>query len=222
MKVKEKLGVAAQSSESYSAIWRGAIGVGKPAQLVLRSVGFAALLSSVSMVGEIQVPGTPVPITLQTLILMVGALTLSWREVFGGTVLYLSMGAVGIPVFAGGASTVALFGPSAGWLLGFVPGAVVSAWCAGLVKRFTKRTFGFGLVIRYVGFIVAAVVGCIGVVYVCGILIQAVLLQLPVGTVATTSAVFLVGDTWKALTAAAIAVLMATIQTDRSETAIDR
>ena len=81
----------------------------------------ALLLCGSTMVGKIPVPGTPVPITLQTFVLMTAALTLGWRRATAGTVLYLGLGAAGLPVFSGGGSTLSLIGPSGGFLFGFVP-----------------------------------------------------------------------------------------------------
>ena len=75
---------------------------------------FAVLMWLASAAGEISIPGTPVPITLQTFVMMQAGLMLSWRQAGSAVVLYLAAGAAGLPVFAGGASTAALFGPSAG------------------------------------------------------------------------------------------------------------
>ena len=47
----------------------------------IKPVVFTVLLALASMAGAIPIPGTPVPITLQTLVVMVAALTMSWRQV---------------------------------------------------------------------------------------------------------------------------------------------
>jgi len=68
----------------------------------------------------------PVPVTLQTLVLMVMGATYGWR-LAGFTVLaYLLEGMAGLPVFAGGGGAAYLFGgsPSAGFLWGFLPAAL--------------------------------------------------------------------------------------------------
>ena len=49
--------------------------------------------------------------------------------------MYVAMGACGLPVFAGGASTLALVGPSAGFILGFVPAIAVTATLASTCMR---------------------------------------------------------------------------------------
>ena len=102
------------SERTVSTAQRGrmlASTIGKP-------VLFAVLMWLASAAGEISIPGTPVPITLQTFVMMLAGLMLSWRQAGSAVVLYLAAGAAGLPVFAGGASTAALFGPSAGFLIG--------------------------------------------------------------------------------------------------------
>ena len=86
---------------------------------VLKSTLFAVLLAAASMAGAVPIPGTPVPITLQTFVVMLAALMLPWKQAGAAVLMYLAAGAAGLPVFAGGASTMALVGPSAGFLIGF-------------------------------------------------------------------------------------------------------
>ncbi len=78
-------------------------------------------------------PFTPVPVTGQTFaVLLVGALLGSRRGALS-VGLYLAEGALGLPVFAGGASgTARLLGPTGGYLLGFV-------LAAGLVGHLCER-----------------------------------------------------------------------------------
>lgn len=103
------------------------------------SVVAAALLWAATAAGRIPIPGTPVPITLQTLVVMMAAMVLSRRQAVAAAVMYVAMGACGLPVFAGGASTLALVGPSAGFILGFVPAIAVTATLATAVQRLTAR-----------------------------------------------------------------------------------
>lgn len=102
---------------------------------ILKPVVFAVLLALATMAGRIPIPGTPVPITLQTFVVMVAALTMTWRQAGAAIALYLAAGAAGLPVFAGGMSTAALFGPSAGFLLGFLPAAIVTALLKGNARH---------------------------------------------------------------------------------------
>ena len=73
---------------------------------VLKSTLFAVLLAAASMAGAVPIPGTPVPITLQTFVVMLAALMLPWKQAGAAVLMYLAAGAAGLPVFAGGASTM--------------------------------------------------------------------------------------------------------------------
>ncbi len=100
-------------------------------------IGGALLVAAFAQV-SIPLPFTPVPITGQTFaVLLVGA-ALGSRRGAASLVLYLIEGVLGLPVFAGGASGVArLFGPTGGYLIGFVAAAYVVGLLAerGLDRR---------------------------------------------------------------------------------------
>ena len=93
-----------------------------------------ALLGSAVLAASAQVvlPAWPVPATLQSLaVLLLGALG-GARLGTAAVALYLLEGALGLPVFAGGAAgPAALAGPTGGYLLGFLP----AAWLAGRAGR---------------------------------------------------------------------------------------
>jgi biotin transport system substrate-specific component len=95
--------------------------------LVLGGSLFIALSAQI----VIRLPFSPVPITGQTLaVLLVGALLGSRRGALS-VVAYLAEGAMGLPVFAGGGTGIVwLLGPTGGYLLGFVPAAFITGWLA--------------------------------------------------------------------------------------------
>lgn len=102
---------------------------------VAAAVVFVALAARV----DVAIPGTPVPQSLQTLavVLVGGAMGLPLGTL--ALIAYLAAGAVGLPVFAGGASGVdSLAGPTAGYLVGFVVAAAFTGWAAdrGWLERF--------------------------------------------------------------------------------------
>ncbi|MCI1211890.1 MULTISPECIES: biotin transporter BioY [Bifidobacterium] len=164
---------------------------------LLKSGMFALLLWAASAAGAIPIPGTPVPITLQTFVVMLAALTLNWKEAAGAVGAYLVAGALGAPVFAGGTSTMALVGPSAGFLIGFLPGVVIAALLKG--KADTNGLAGYArTAARYM---LALFVGCTVVVYAFGFLIQSAVTGVPLGVVATASMGFVLGDLIKTLVA---------------------
>jgi biotin transport system substrate-specific component len=84
---------------------------------------------------KIQVPLYPVPITMQTLVVLVLGVAYGWRLGAATMVLYLLEAAIGLPVLAGGWSEGGgiqhLYGPTAGYLAGFVVAAGVCGWLAG-------------------------------------------------------------------------------------------
>lgn len=74
----------------------------------------------IAMAAQISVPFYPVPLTLQTLAILIVGLTFGSRLGAVTLAAYLAEGAMGLPVFAGGHSAPALIGPTAGFLFGFV------------------------------------------------------------------------------------------------------
>ena len=97
---------------------------------------------------KVQIPLTPVPVTLQTLVLLVMSMFLGWRGAVGATSLYLFQGAIGLPVFAHGGGFIILFGPTGGYLFGFLIASVVvgylaeKGWDKSVVLTFTSMTIG--------------------------------------------------------------------------------
>ena len=174
------------------------------ARRLLRSAGmsllFALLLWAAAAAGRIPIPGTPVAITLQTLVLMLAALSLDWREAGGAVVLYLLAGAAGLPVFSGGMSTLALVGPSAGFLFGFLPGVIITSLLKGKARDAGARSYWLTAA-RYFG---ASLVGCMVVVYAFGLSIQAMLTHVPLTAVAFASLGFIGGDLLKAVVASSV------------------
>lgn len=106
-----------------------------PAVWLASVAGFALLMA---VCARIAVPMVPVPMTLQTwAVLLVGA---ALGPVRGTTAvaLYLAAGLAGLPVLADGASGVDAFsGPTAGYLVAFVPAAALAGWLSvrGLLAR---------------------------------------------------------------------------------------
>lgn len=98
-------------------------------------VGLGIVLLTVA--SKVQAPFWPVPMTLQTLaVLMIGAT--AGARLGGATVLaWLALGAVGVPVFATGAGLPYMLGPTGGYLLGFL---VAAAFTGYLADRGEGRT----------------------------------------------------------------------------------
>ena len=101
-------------------------------RLALRFAALAVLGSWViAASAQVAVPLWPVPMTMQTLaVLLLGAAG-GARLGVASVALYIAQGAFGLPVFANGTGGVGvLAGPTAGYLLGFLP----AAWVAGQAR----------------------------------------------------------------------------------------
>jgi biotin transport system substrate-specific component len=98
---------------------------------------FAALTAACAYVGAIPVGGAGVPITLQTFAIMLGGCLLGPVRGFLAAALYLGLGAIGLPVFAGHSSGLGVFtGASAGYLYSFPLAAALAGF---LVKYVAGR-----------------------------------------------------------------------------------
>ncbi len=103
---------------------------------------------------SITLPFSPVPITGQTLGVLLIAMTLGRARGVGIVLAYLVEGAAGLPVFAGGKAGIAIFfGPTAGYLLGFLVAAYVvgtladRGWHTGYVKSLGAMILGTAIIL---------------------------------------------------------------------------
>jgi biotin transport system substrate-specific component len=157
---------------------------------------FAALIAVLGVPGSISLFGSAVPITLQTLGVMLAGSILGWKRGALSVLVLLVLAAVGLPLLAGGRGGLAVFfGPTAGYLIGWVLGAAVIGWL--VQQRLPVYPLWWGGL--------ANVVGGIGVVYLVGIPVQAVVTHTSLLVAAGTSLVFLPGDAIKVVIATAVA-----------------
>ena len=91
----------------------------------------------IALSAQVIVPFEPVPVTLQTLAVLIIGLSFGSKLGLATVFTYLLEGAVGLPVFAYGASTLALIGPTAGFLFGFL----LMVYVAGLARDFKITNF---------------------------------------------------------------------------------
>src|SRR4030042_2135042 len=99
----------------------------------LRMVVLASLMAAMTAVGAyIHIPIGPVPIVLSTLFVLLSGLLLGSHWGLASMGLYLLVGAIGIPVFAGGKGGFAhFFGPTGGYLFGYL----LASWTAGFISE---------------------------------------------------------------------------------------
>ena len=87
-------------------------------------ITFVALFAALTAAGAfIKIPIPYVPLTLQTLMVMFAGLVLGSRRGALSQVLYLTIGLIGLPIFAHGGGPGYVLQPSFGFLAGFIPGA---------------------------------------------------------------------------------------------------
>lgn len=152
---------------------------------------FAAVIVVLGAPGQLPLFGNAVPITLQTLGVMLAGALLGARRGALAVLVVLVLCAAGLPVLAGGRGGLSVFaGPSVGYLLGWPLGAAVTGWLTA--RRPSNQPQWF---------FTAALAGGIGVVYLIGVPLQVWITQLP----AWTSVMFLPGDLLKAALTAFVA-----------------
>ena len=152
-------------------------------------VGITALTARI----VIPLPFTPVPITLQTLAVVLSGLVLGSRGGAMAQLSYLGLIAMGLPFDSAGVGAAALFGPTAGYLIGFVPAAFVAGW---LAERFA--------ITNWWGNFAAAVAGTL-VIYLVGVSWLAVLLGNLQTAIVAGILPFIIFDLVKAAIAAGVA-----------------
>lgn len=159
---------------------------------------FAAIVAVLGLPGGISVFGS-VPITAQTLgVMLAGAILGPWLGALSMAVL-LALVALGLPLLSGGTGGLGVFvGPTAGYLFGWIVGAFVIGLIvhAGNRKPVWWRT------------LLGMIVGGILVVYAFGVPVTSLVLRLPLDVIAKSSLVFVPGDLAKAVIATAIVMTL--------------
>ena len=156
---------------------------------------FAALIVALGLPGQISIGSAGVPITLQTLGVMLAGALLGWRKgVF--SVLAVMVIGLALPVLAGGRTTLtSLAGPTAGFLVGWIPAVIVigllTAW---MMPRYRLV---WGLAINILGGIV--------VIYAFGVGGMLLRTDLTLGAAIAANGAFLPGDLIKAVVTAVVA-----------------
>ncbi len=140
-------------------------------------------------------PIGPVPISGQSFGVMLAGLLLPPRWAAASQAIYLGLGLIGLPVFAGGGAGLGiLVGPTGGYLVGFLLGAPVTAWMSAELSSY-----------RTIGAAVAVLVGCVALVHFLGVLQLAAVAGLSLqGAFIVGTLPFLPGDILKSLVAVAV------------------
>ncbi len=154
---------------------------------------FAALIAALGLPGSITIGSTGVPITLQTLGIMLAGGILGARKGFLSVLVFLVLATAGLPLLAGGRGGLAIWtGPSAGYLVGFLAGVVVvGALTARILPRYPLWQ---GILVNLIG-------GAL-VIYLFGVTWLAI--RTTWGAAITGAIPFLPGDVLKAVVAALV------------------
>ncbi|WP_434811964.1 biotin transporter BioY [Microbacterium sp. bgisy189] len=171
---------------------------GLDATAIARVAVFAALIAVLGLLGAFTVFGA-VPITAQTLgVMLAGAILGPWLGAASVAVV-LALVAAGLPLLAGGRGGIGVFvGPTAGYLAGWLAGVIV----IGLIVRHRGR------IPTPVRTVVGVLTGGILVIYLFGIPVQSLVMRLPLGETALSSLVFLPGDLIKAVIASVVVLTL--------------
>lgn len=158
---------------------------------------FAALIAACAVVGGIPVGGAGVDITLQTFGVLLAGCVLGPVRGFLAVTLYLGLGAMGLPVFAGHTGGLASFtAASTGYLIAFPFGAALAGFLVKYVfgAQRTRAAFVF----------LAAMAGTV-LIHVCGIIGMKLYLDVSWWNAIVFDAPYWVGDVVKALFVALVA-----------------
>ncbi|WP_410983289.1 biotin transporter BioY [Bacillus cereus] len=153
---------------------------------------FSAIMGVLGLIPPIALSVTPVPITLQSLGVMLAGGLLGSRLGALSQMVFLFIVGVGAPLLAGGRGGPGVFvSPSAGYLIGYIVGAFVIGY---LVERLSH--------VSVIKVFLINIIGGILVIYVFGVTVQAFIMDISVWQAIKVSVVFLPGDFVKAVIAA--------------------
>ncbi|WP_407441903.1 biotin transporter BioY [Rhodococcus sp. (in: high G+C Gram-positive bacteria)] len=166
-----------------------------PARDLAQIAVFAALIIALGLPGQITIGSSGVPITLQSLgVMLAGALLGARKGVLSVTTVIVV--GLALPVLAGGRTTLtSLAGPTAGFLIGWIPAVAVIGWLSMRMLPRYRTVLGVGV----------NVLGGIVVLYALGIAGMVLRTDLTVWAAAAANVAFLPGDLIKAVVAAAVA-----------------
>lgn len=157
---------------------------------------FAALIIVLGYV-SVPLPFSPVPVTGQSLAIMLAGSILTTRQASLSVLTFLFLGIVGVPVFAGGTAGIGvILGPRGGYLIGFLAGAIVISLLKGKGNRLSLLA-------------VTNVVGGIVVIYTFGVIWLSVVTGMGLNEAFVAGALpFIPGDIAKVVIATPLALVI--------------
>jgi biotin transport system substrate-specific component len=167
--------------------------------LVLSAL-FAAIIVALGILPPITLGFIPVPITAQSLGVMMAGVVLGARRATIAVLIVLVLVAIGLPVLSGGRGGLAAFAsPTTGFLIGWIFAALTTGFLSERLANAEQTA-----TLQVVGFFLAAIVGGIVVLYAFGIAYLAVSAQIGLKQAFVGSMAFIPGDVIKAVVAALV------------------
>ena len=107
-------------------------------KITTQQMALVAIMTALTCIlAPFSLPIGPVPISLTNLVIYFSLYLLGWKLGTLSYVIYLLIGLVGVPVFSGfTAGPAKLFGPTGGYLIGFIPMAII---CGFAFEKFSNR-----------------------------------------------------------------------------------
>ena len=167
-------------------------------KITTQQMALVAIMTALTCIlAPFSLPIGPVPISLTNLVIYFSLYLLGWKLGTLSYVIYLLIGLVGVPVFSGfSAGPAKLFGPTGGYLIGFIPMAII----AGIViDKYTEKWL-LCLLAMIVGTIVCYALGTAWLAYEAEMTFQAALMA---GVIP-----FIIGDIAKMIVAIIVAPMI--------------
>lgn len=157
--------------------------------LEIRQMTYIAIFTAVIIItGFIQIPlpFSPVPITLQTMAVILTGLLLNKKEAAMSMIVFVLLGAIGLPVFAGGKGGLdVIVGPTGGYIISWI----FAAWLIAMFKGKVFNWVRFGAVSMIFGIALVYVIGVPWLAFSTGMDLQKAF--------AVGAAPFIIGDLFK-------------------------
>lgn len=157
---------------------------------------FAGIIAALGLIPAFYTPFSPVPITAQSLGILLAGAILGGRRGAAAVTLFVALVAIGLPLLAGGRGGIGVFAsPTVGFILGYIVVAGLVGWLTYRVGA--PYSLWKGLVINLFGSLI--------VMYIFGIAGMLLITQMSLTAAIVAMAPFLIGDTLKSIIAALVA-----------------
>jgi biotin transport system substrate-specific component len=173
----------------------------KNTSIEIREIPFIALFAALTAISgyiNIPLPFSPVPITAQTLAVMLAGSVLKPKSACLSMITFLILGIIGLPIFSGGSCGIsAIIGPTGGYLISWPIAALITAL---IIRRFKPN---------FLNIFITNIFSGILIVYIIGTVHLSVVANLDLKTALFVGALpFIPGDILKAALSSTIAVAL--------------